>query len=113
MRSGSHSGVDARLAEMGRTRQIAIMIPHFLAGPLIVARSELVLTAPARLVAQLASALSLRILAPPLAFPGFTIRQVWHERYQDEPAHRWLRQQIFEAAAVLRASAAPRRPRAR
>lgn len=113
VRGGSHSGVDARLAEMGRTRQIAIMIPHFLAGPLIVARSDLVLTAPARLVAQLASALSLRILAPPLAFPGFTIRQVWHERYQDEPAHLWLRQQIFEAAAVLRAPATPRRPRAK
>lgn len=113
VRGGSHSGVDARLAEIGRKREVALMIPHFLAGPLIVASSDLVLTAPARLVAQLASALSLRILTPPLAFPGFTIRQVWHERYQDEPAHLWLRQQIFEAAAVLRAPAPSRRSRTR
>jgi DNA-binding transcriptional LysR family regulator len=113
VRGGSHSGVDARLAEIGRKREVALMIPHFLAGPLIVASSDLVLTAPTRLVAQLASALSLRILTPPLAFPGFTIRQVWHERYQDEPAHLWLRQQIFEAAAVLRAPAPSRRSRTR
>ena len=111
LRGGSQSSVDARLAAMGHKRQIALMIPHFLAGPLIVARSDLVLTIPARLVAQLGEALSLRVLAPPLATPGFTIRQVWHERYQDEPAHLWLRQQIFEAAAALREPLAPRRRR--
>jgi DNA-binding transcriptional LysR family regulator len=113
LRGGSQSPIDLRLAEMGRQRQVALIIPHFLVGPLIVARSDLVFTAPARIVAQLGDALSLRILAPPLEVPGFTVRQVWHERYQDEPAHIWLRQQVFEAAAVLRAPLAPRRRRAR
>jgi DNA-binding transcriptional LysR family regulator len=108
-RGGTRSAVDKRLAEMGREREIALTVPHFLAAPLIVARSDLVLTAPRRIIEQLQEALSLRVLAPPVVVQGFTVRQVWHERYQDEPAHVWLRQQIFEAAGALRAPAAPRR----
>ncbi|WP_434422656.1 LysR family transcriptional regulator [Nannocystis pusilla] len=101
VRGGSQSVVDEQLAELGHARQIALVVPHFLAAPLIVASSDLVLTTPARLVRRLGPALDLRTLAPPLAVPGFTVRQVWHERHQDDPGHLWLRQQIFAAAKTL------------
>ncbi|MCY1012494.1 LysR substrate-binding domain-containing protein [Nannocystis pusilla] len=101
VRGGSQSVVDDQLAELGHARQIALVVPHFLAAPLIVASSDLVLTTPARLVRRLGPALDLRTLAPPLAVPGFTVRQVWHERHQDDPGHLWLRQQIFAAAKTL------------
>jgi DNA-binding transcriptional LysR family regulator len=35
---------------------------------------------------------ALRILAPPLELPGFTMVAVWHERLHRDPAHRWLRE---------------------
>jgi len=104
LRGGSQSAIDARLAEAGQRREVALIVPHFLAALLIVACSELVLTAPARIVKQLGEALALKVMAPPLPVPGFTIRQVWHERYHDDPAHLWLRQEVFAAAAGLRAS---------
>lgn len=104
VRGGTQSAVDERLAELGHTRRIALIVPHFLAAPLMVASSDLVLTAPSRLVQRLGEALALRTLAPPpeLGNNGFTVRQVWHERFQHVPGHLWLRQQIFAAAAELR-----------
>jgi DNA-binding transcriptional LysR family regulator len=102
VRGGSQSAVDQLLARSGQRRRIALLVPHFLAAQLIVASTDLVMTAPARVVARLADALALRVLAPPLAVPGFTVRQVWHERQQDEAGHLWLRQQVFAAAASLR-----------
>lgn len=103
LRGGSQSAIDARLAETGQRREVALIVPHFLAALLIVSCSDLVLTAPARIVEQLGEALALKVMAPPLPVPGFTVRQVWHERYHDDPAHLWLRQEIFAAAASLRA----------
>ena len=102
LRGGSQGTVDALLAETGRRREVALIVPHFLAALLIVACSELVLTAPARIVKQLGEALAFKVMAPPLPVPGFTVRQVWHDRYHDDPAHLWLRQEIFAAAAGLR-----------
>jgi DNA-binding transcriptional LysR family regulator len=102
VRGGTLSAIDERLATLGHARQIALVVPHFVAALLIVASSDLVVTAPARLVERLGPALALRTLAPPFAVPGFTVRQVWHERHRDDPGHLWLRQQIFAAAATLR-----------
>lgn len=102
VRGGSRSAVDDQLAAQGHQRRVALLVPHFLAAPLIVACTDLVLTTPARIVAKLGEGLGLRVLAPPLAVPGFTVRQVWHERQQDDPGHLWLRKQVFAAAASLR-----------
>lgn len=102
VRGGSQGIVDEVLARSGQRRKIALLVPHFLAAQLIVASTDLVMTAPARVVARLGEALGLRVMQPPLAVPGFTVKQVWHERQQDEPGHLWLRQQVFAAAAELR-----------
>jgi DNA-binding transcriptional LysR family regulator len=102
VRGGAESEIDELLAERGHRRHAALIVPHFVAALLIVASSDLVMTAPARVVQRLGEALALKVLAPPLAAPGFTVRQVWHERHQDEPGHLWLRQEIFAAAATLR-----------
>lgn len=103
VRGGSQSAVDELLARSGQKRRVALLVPHFLAAQLIVASTDLVMTAPARVVTRLEGALGLRVLTPPLAVPGFTVRQVWHERQQDDAGHLWLRQQVFAAAASLRA----------
>jgi DNA-binding transcriptional LysR family regulator len=31
---------------------------------------------------------------------GFTLAMAWHERSDDEPAHRWLRELVAEVAAA-------------
>lgn len=92
---GEGSGVvDRRLAELGRARHVAMRIRYFVAAPLIVARSDLVLTAPRSLAESLVGLAPLRVVAPPVELPGFTTFLVWHERADQDPAHKWLREAV-------------------
>lgn len=90
-RGDSGSFVDSALAAMGRRRRVALRVPYFLVAPLVVARSDMVLTAPVLLARELAAHYPLQIVPAPLDLPGFTLHLVWHERFEDDPGHRWLR----------------------
>ena len=109
----SGSFVDSALARLGRRRRVALRVPYFLVAPLVVARSDLLLTAPARLAHDLAQHYPLQILPAPLELPRFTLNLIWHERFDDDPAHRWLRDALCRAADPQLTATAPRAPRAR
>jgi DNA-binding transcriptional LysR family regulator len=99
--------VDTALAQQGRSRRIALRLPYFLTAPLAVVRTDHVLTAPRRLVETFTGAWPLQVLPPPVALRSFDVLQVWHERFDDDPAHRWLRAQVLQAAG--RAASPPSR----
>jgi DNA-binding transcriptional LysR family regulator len=88
------SVVDRALEALGLRRRIALRIPYFLAAPLVVARSDLVLTAPRHVAEAFAATHPLQLLAPPIELPTFDVVQMWHQRYQDDDAHQWLRRTI-------------------
>jgi DNA-binding transcriptional LysR family regulator len=92
--------VDDALARMGMARRVAVMVPHFLMAPHLVASSDLVLTLARRVADVLAKPLRLALLEPPkeLSLAGFTMSAMWHERTQNDPAQRWLREQLVELA---------------
>ncbi len=90
--------VDHYLAKHGLARRIALRLPIFHSALAILTRSDLLLTAPASL-AQLHSVQeTLAVLPPPLPLPGHTVYLLWHQRFSDDPGHRWLRAQITEIA---------------
>jgi len=35
---------------------------------------------------------------PPVELRSLTLEQVWHERYEADPGHRWLRERVRAAA---------------
>ena len=90
--------VDIALAALGHTRRIALRLPYFLTAPLVVVHSDHVLTAPRRLVETFTGAWPLQVLPPPVELRSFDVVQVWHERFNDDPAHRWLRGMVHRAA---------------
>lgn len=95
--SGERPGlVDAALAELGHTRRVALRLPHFGAAPAFLAHSDLVLTAPAAL-ARVVDA-SIAVVAPPLTLPEHAVTVVWHERYAEDPGHRWFRDLVVASA---------------
>ncbi len=99
------SFVDTKLGAIGRRRRVALRVPHFLVAPMIVARTDLLLTAPTELAAELAAHYPLQILASPLALASFTLQLIWHERFDDDPAHRWLRDSLVSSAKEASAGA--------
>lgn len=90
------SVVDALLAEHGLARRIVLAVPHFMVAPHVVASTDLVLTAPERLLAPFLRSLKLRAIQPPLRLPRYALSQVWAVRAHDDEAHRWLRSAVAD-----------------
>jgi len=90
--------VDEALAALGERRRVMLRIGGFLAAPLIVAQSDLVLTLPERLARMFADFAPLAIHRPPIELHAFSAMQMWHERRQRDPAHVFLRRLVADAA---------------
>lgn len=89
-----HDVVERVLAEKGYRRRIALHVTHFLAIPLIVANTDLLVTIPTMLAESYLPAGNIKILEPPLKMPVYAIRQYWHERFHEDPANKWLRELV-------------------
>lgn len=84
--------VDAALAAHGLKRHVAMRVPYHLAAPFIVARSDLLVMTTLALAMDAARLLPLRILRCPLPLPVLKVTMAWHERNQNDPAHKWFRE---------------------
>lgn len=98
---GSPGGpLDEALAARGLHRRIAVMLPHFVVAPHVVAGTDLVLTLAARLARTFVGLLPLRILEPPVPLPAVRLVMVWADRHDADPAHRWFRERLVEVAGA-------------
>ncbi len=104
--------VDRYLARQGCQRRIALRVPLFSSALAIVADSDLVLTAP-QSVQRSVFADRLVDLPVPVAVPDHAVTMVWHPRFSEDPAHRWLRRTLAEVARADPLSERSTRPRAR
>lgn len=91
--------VDVALERRGLARRVAMRVPHFLVAPAIIARTDLVLTLPRRVLA--ARDRRLRVSKPPIRLSGFAVQVVWHRRSDGDAGATWLREQIIACARTL------------
>jgi len=90
-RETQHYGAEGLLVELGAAGQVAVRVPHFLAVPRLLEAGDLVVILP-RMIARLFAAggkLAYRDL--PVPAPTLEVKLCWHQRYEQEPANRWLR----------------------
>lgn len=106
-RTGSHTGlIDDWLAERGWERRVALVVSHFLSAPLIVAKSDMVLSFPRRMAEQFTRMAPLKIVPVPIPLPAYELVMVWHPLNDKEPAHAWMRKQILEVSEAIHANGA-------
>jgi DNA-binding transcriptional LysR family regulator len=86
--------IDEVLERQGLKRRIIMTVPHFMVAPFVVASSDVVLTAPERVLSSSIKSLGLRRLELPLKLTGYTLSQVWAARANEDEAHHWLRATI-------------------
>lgn len=86
--------MDDALAEHGLQRQVVLRTAHFVTAPLVVAQTDLLLTIPKRVAHVLAGPHNLAMAKPPIDLPGFAVVLIYAETMAEDPAHRWLREQI-------------------
>ncbi len=90
--------LEAALARARIERRVMLSLPGFLGLAAIVSTSDLVATLPRQIGELLARNAGLRVFACPFPVPAFTVKQYWHARFHQDPANRWLREQV---AALL------------
>jgi len=77
-------------------RNVVLTAAHSLGLSAIVASSNLLLTAPRRLVqAMMSTRADLRMGPTPFEVAPFAIRQQWHERFRLDSGNQWLRARFF------------------
>jgi DNA-binding transcriptional LysR family regulator len=84
--------LDQHLQARGVHRRFIVMVPSFSALPAFLRGTALLATAPGLLAHQTFTGLA--SCAPPLACPTLPMYAIWHARYQQDAAHRWLRAQL-------------------
>jgi len=101
-RTGSNVGIiDQKLAELGLERRIKLIVPHFLSAPLIVAKTDMILSLPYRIAEQFTTIAPLAIFPLPFELPDYDLCMIWHPLMDKDPAHQWLRDKILHLSRLL------------
>jgi DNA-binding transcriptional LysR family regulator len=86
--------VDIELSRRGLRREVSLRIQHNCAASMVVNTTDMLLTLPER-QARLLNLGSLNRVYPfPLSEPCLEAHLYWHESVENDPANRWLRDQI-------------------
>jgi DNA-binding transcriptional LysR family regulator len=105
----SPTWADEALTRLGHQRRVVLRVRYFGVVPLVVARTDLVVTAPSMLLRYFADLVPLQLLAPPIALPTYPEEMYWHERFDGDPAHRWFREELAGVARGLGTGTTPDR----
>jgi DNA-binding transcriptional LysR family regulator len=102
--------LDQWLTGRGVQRKFRVMVPGMAALPAFLRGSQMLTTAPGLLRQHLFKDLG---CAPvPIPCPKMPMYMVWHRRYQDDSAHRWMREALSQIAlnATSQTTAIPAQP---
>lgn len=88
---------DLALARLGVERRVKVAAPMFLTAFALAQASDLLVTAPARLVRAFAPSFGLAAHAPPFAIPPFEVQLLSARRKAATPGLHWLRDRVREA----------------
>ncbi|WP_076413475.1 LysR family transcriptional regulator [Shewanella sp. UCD-KL12] len=89
---------EMQLAQLGRHRERAISVPDFGSAALMCHHSELLFTCSRRWAETAFQARGLRALELPFDYGEVAYSVVWHKPSMNDPAHRWLYQQIVQSS---------------
>lgn len=84
---------DTVLDVTGLRREVVLSVPHFMVMAGVLADTDLVAMIPEKLAAMMPELITVKA---PLRIPGFEMVMLWHERQHRNPAHQWLRDQLFQ-----------------
>lgn len=86
-----HAVIEEALRAHGLERRIALRVRHFTVVPMILARTDLVVSVPSQVAPVFAGLGRFRALPLPVAVAPAEVRLYWHERASVDPGNRWLR----------------------
>ena len=101
--------IDIELSRRGLRRQVFLRSQHNHTACMVVSETDMLLTLPEHHAQLLNTGLMKRVYPFPLPVPRLEAHLYWHESVENDPANRWLREEIEKVlAAEPRAPGAPR-----
>jgi DNA-binding transcriptional LysR family regulator len=85
--------LDGHLAARGFSRRFRVTVPGFSALPAFIRGTAMLATAPGLLARR--TMIGLTQCRPPVPCPDLSMYMIWHARYNQDPAHSWLRMQLL------------------
>jgi len=99
--SGDDLGfVDTELAARGLARVVMAEAPYLSAGALLT-QSDMVAVMGRQIAEEFRRAHAIELTPLPIPSPPLASIMVWHSRFDDHPAHRWLRDAMLSVASQL------------
>lgn len=89
---GFHGFADDILQAQGLARRVEVSVQHYGLVPLLLQATDLVSTLPASFLERYETELD--ALALPFETRRFSLHAAWHPRFDHDPGHLWLRQQL-------------------
>ncbi len=96
---GGHRVIEEAIERAGIARRIALRVPHFTVVPMVLERTDLILTLPSRVARVFERRGKFKALPPPVPIPPAEVAVHWHERFEGDPGNRWLRELVTELFA--------------
>lgn len=95
-RSSGPGLADYALSQLGLNRKIGLRCQHYFAAAMIVEKTDLLLTMPARYGNQIMSQFDgLNMVPCPVPTDDIHIHLYWHESREHDEANKWLRQLLM------------------
>lgn len=91
--------IDRVLELSGRSRRVALVVPHMLALPGVLAQTDLVAAIPQRAAARFVSE-GLVAFDLPFPVPRWHVHMLWSAARRREPENAWLRTEVKAAASA-------------
>ncbi|MDO9192833.1 MAG: LysR family transcriptional regulator, partial [Undibacterium sp.] len=88
---------DFELSRLGLQRHVRLRCQHYFAACRVVSQTDLLLTMPERYARIANEQFQNQILALPLPMPSWDVYLYWHQNVENDPANRWLREQVTQA----------------
>jgi DNA-binding transcriptional LysR family regulator len=92
-----HRGVvETHLSGLRLTRERRVVTSYFSMAPYLLPGTDLIFTVTRHYAEHFSEILPLAIIDSPVEYPVVQFYQLWHERMQHSPTHRWLRTLVGE-----------------
>ena len=82
---GGHRVIEEALERTGLARKIALRVPHFTVVPMVLERSDLILTLPSRVARVYQQRGNFKSLPPPVPIAPADVAVHWHGRFERDP----------------------------
>ena len=93
-----HVNIDRDITTRAGARRIVYMVNRVWSVPAIIGNTDLVTILPRRFAEYVAPIFDLAIHQSPVPISEQEFHLMWHEKNNDDPGHRWLRESILAAA---------------